>query len=74
VRELGNSLLLIGLAVASIGLAIRFGLFGWFGKLPGDIRIEGKTTSFFAPISSMILLSLVASVILNFVLRIFRGE
>ena len=43
------------------------GLFAWFGKLPGDIRIQNGNFSFYAPITSMIIISL----ILNLLLYIF---
>ncbi len=43
------------------------GLFSWFGKLPGDIRIQNGNFSFYAPITSMIIISL----ILNLLLYIF---
>ncbi len=39
------------------------GLFSWFGKLPGDIRIEGENYFVYAPITSMIVLSLVLNLI-----------
>jgi len=37
--------------------------FSWFGKLPGDIRIERENFVFYAPITSMILLSLILNII-----------
>ncbi len=43
------------------------GLFSWFGKLPGDIRIQNENFSFYAPITSMIIISL----ILNLIIYIF---
>lgn len=72
--RIGNLLVWAGLALVVIGVAVRLGLFGWFGKLPGDIRIEGERTSVFAPITSMLLLSIGASVLVNLILRLFRGE
>ncbi len=43
------------------------GFFSWFGKLPGDIRIQNENFSFYAPITSMIIISL----ILNLIIYIF---
>ncbi len=37
----------------------------WFGKLPGDIRIENERSSIFIPIISMIIISIVASILIN---------
>lgn len=44
-------------------------LFSWFGKLPGDISYQTKTTSFFAPITSMLLISFVVSIFLKLLQR-----
>lgn len=68
----GNVLIGLGLVLVLVGVGVRLGLFGWFGRLPGDVRIEGERTSFYAPITSMILLSVVGSVLLNLLLRYFR--
>ena len=37
----------------------------WLGRLPGDIRIERENFSFYMPITTMILLSVLASVLLR---------
>ena len=42
------------------------------GRLPGDIRIEGKNGSFYFPIVSSILISVVLTLILSIIARIFR--
>ena len=61
---LGALLLLIGIA-----LQIAPWLLSWFGKLPGDIRIRTDSTSVFIPITSMILVSLVLTLLLNLLNR-----
>ena len=40
-RQLGNLLILGGVIAVLAGLAARYGLFSWFGNLPGDIRRVG---------------------------------
>jgi hypothetical protein len=67
----GKLLTLIGIAIAIIGLALTYmpGLFGWFGKLPGDIRIEGDKKFIFIPITSMIVISLILTLIANLFFR-----
>lgn len=70
----GNVLIGLGAALIVIGVAVRFGLFSWFGKLPGDIRLRGERTSFYAPITSMIIVSVVGSIILGLIARFFRGD
>lgn len=72
----GNVLMVIGAAVLVIGALVRFapGLFGWFGNLPGDIRIENESSRVFIPITSMILVSVALTVILNVVGSLFRDR
>lgn len=41
------------------------GLVNWFGRLPGDIRIEKEGSGFYFPVTSMIIISVVLSVIMN---------
>ena len=41
----------------------------WFGRLPGDIRIERENAGFYFPVVSMIIVSVVLSLLLNLLLR-----
>ena len=61
----GNVVMVVGIVVVAIGAALRWApwLVTWFGRLPGDIHIEGQNTRIFVPITSMLLLSLLASLI-----------
>jgi hypothetical protein len=56
-----------GLILLIIGGVLHFApwLLSWFGKLPGDIRVETGRTKVFIPITSMILLSLLLTLIIN---------
>ena len=67
-QEIGKYIILAGILLIVVGgLYYYFGnLFSWFGRLPGDIRIEKENYSFFAPITSMILISVVVSVLIRF--------
>lgn len=56
---MGLVLILIGGVVWLVG-----GHFHWFGNLPGDIRIVRENFRFYFPITTMILLSVVLSLIL----------
>ena len=60
-------LILIGLVLVFIGLIWQFapGALSWFGRLPGDIRIENEQTKIFIPVTSMILISIVLTIIAN---------
>ncbi len=40
-------------------------LLNWFGRLPGDIRIEGENGKLFIPVTSMLILSVVLSLLLS---------
>jgi hypothetical protein len=63
----GIVLILIG---GGVYLAAKFGI--PFGRLPGDIRIEGKNGSFYFPIVSSILVSLILTIVLNVIARLLR--
>jgi len=68
-RTLGLLIVGLGLAIAVVGVLVAVGAFGWFGRLPGDLRFEGERTSVLVPITSMILVSLVLTLLLNLILR-----
>lgn len=69
--EIGKMLLFFGLILAAIGLALV--LLGRtnlpIGRLPGDIVYRGKHTTFYFPLVTSILLSVVLSVVLYLVGR-----
>ena len=60
-----------GICVIAIGLLIFAGGFNWFGRLPGDIRYESERVHFYAPIVSMLLVSLALSLIFYLLRRFF---
>lgn len=72
--EMGRLLLVIGVVIALVGgvLLVAGRFFPWLGNLPGDIRYEGENTKVFIPITTMILISVVGSIILNIIARFFR--
>jgi len=63
----GIILFLIG---GGVYLAAKFGL--PLGRLPGDIRIEGENGSFYFPITTSILVSVVLTIVLNVIVRLMR--
>lgn len=67
-RPIGELIVLAGLALVVIGLVTMKGWLGWFGHLPGDIRIERSNVHVYVPIVSMLLISILFSV-LSYVLR-----
>lgn len=62
----GKTIILIGLGVVLLGVIVYF--FGdklsWFGRLPGDIRIENENTKFYFPVTSMVLISVALNLII----------
>jgi membrane protein implicated in regulation of membrane protease activity len=68
---LSKSLIVLGIIILIIGLLLEYApfLLNWFGKLPGDIRVKGENSLFFMPITSMIILSIVLSVVANLFFR-----
>ena len=64
-------LIIVGsvLLVTGLLLTVAPGLLSWFGKLPGDIRIERPSGSVFIPITSSILISVVLSLIFTLLRR-----
>jgi hypothetical protein len=67
----GTILITIGVGLILVGLLIWSGSLSWFGRLPGDIRIERETVRVYVPIVSMLLVSLVVSLALYLVRRFF---
>jgi hypothetical protein len=68
---LGKTLLVIGGVMIAAGLLILiFGKIPFIGKLPGDFAMKGKNWSFYFPLASSILLSIILSLILYLIQKI----
>jgi len=64
VQYIGKFLVLLGLIVAALGgLLLVSGKIPWIGKLPGDILIQRKNFTFYFPLATSILLSLILTLI-----------
>jgi membrane protein implicated in regulation of membrane protease activity len=61
----------VGAGIALVGFAISNGWFSWFGRLPGDVRIETDKTRVYFPITSMLIVSVAASALLALLRRLF---
>lgn len=70
--QLGLTIIVAGLGLVAVGVLVAFGALSWFGRLPGDIRVERPGTRIYAPITSMILLSLTLSVVAALIRRLWR--
>lgn len=63
-------LVVFGGVIAVIGLLLWSGLGGtWLGRLPGDIRIERGSSTFYFPIVTCIVVSVVLTLIMSFFRR-----
>lgn len=60
-RSAGIVVAVIGVGLVVVGLLAASGALGWFGRLPGDIRVEREGFRMYAPITSMLLVSLALS-------------
>jgi len=74
--------ILVGVGCGIVGLGLLFiladripglgNVFGWFGKLPGDISIKRDNVSFYFPIGTSIALSVLLSLLFYFLGWFFR--
>lgn len=64
-QGLGKSLIIMGLVITVVGLFLTFaGKIPWIGRLPGDIYVKRNNFTFYFPLATSILISLVLSFIL----------
>jgi hypothetical protein len=67
---LGKFIVLVGLVVVMVGLLVWSGALNWFGRLPGDIRIERPGTRIYIPVISLLLISAAFNLLVWLVRRI----
>lgn len=66
----GKILLIIGLVIAGIGCLILFaGKIPWIGRLPGDFYYKGKNFTFYFPLATSIVVSIILTIIVLFISR-----
>lgn len=70
-KPLGQLVITVGLIFVVLGLMTIRGWLGWFGHLPGDVRIERESVRVYVPIVSMLLISILLSVLSYVFRRIF---
>jgi Protein of unknown function (DUF2905) len=64
---MGKTLVLVGLGIAALGLLIMLGV--PFGRLPGDFYVRRGNVSFYFPLATSIVLSILLTLILAFFRR-----
>jgi hypothetical protein len=72
-KNIGFSIIILGAILIIIGLVFLFqDKIPFLGKLPGDISIKGKNTSFYFPVVTCIVISIVLSIALNLISKFFK--
>lgn len=70
ISSLGKVLIVMGLILTAVGIFfVLSGKIPHFGRLPGDIYIQRKNVTFYFPITTAVLIS----VLFSFILWLFRG-
>ncbi len=69
-QQVGTLIIGIGLLLVLVGVLVWAGGLNWFGRLPGDIRIERDSVRVYVPCASMILISLALSLLLTLLQRL----
>ncbi len=71
-KTLGTWLIVGGILLVVAGILANSGWLSWFGRLPGDIRIERDNVRFYFPLVSMVIVSVVLSLIFYFIGRFWK--
>lgn len=71
-QGIGKLVVIAGIALAVLGLVIWFGGRLGLGSLPGDLRFGDDRWGCYVPIGTMIVLSLVLTIVVNLLLRLFN--
>lgn len=69
-RTLGLLVAALGAVAVLAGLLIMAGGLGWFGRLPGDVRVEGGSVRVYLPFVSMLVVSAVLTLVLALLRRL----
>lgn len=68
--DIGRLFIIAGILLVVTGIVFSMsGKIPFLGRLPGDIAIERENVSFYFPIATSIILSILLTIILNFFLR-----
>lgn len=71
-KSFGTWLIIGGIVLVLLGVLANSGWLSWFGRLPGDIRIERDNVRFYFPIVTMIVISVALSLIFYFIGKFWK--
>ena len=65
--QTGKIIIAVGLILVLIGIVVYFAgdKLNWLGRLPGDIRVEKQNFRFYLPITTMIIVSVIGSILIR---------
>jgi hypothetical protein len=65
-NDFGKILVFLGLVLAGLGLILLYGpQIPWLGKLPGDITIKREHFTFYFPLASCIVISILLTILFS---------
>lgn len=72
-QSAGKYIIIFGIILVIVGLILHFAgnSLNWLGRLPGDIRIEKENQRIYIPVTSMILISIILTIIVNLIRKFF---
>jgi hypothetical protein len=65
-QQAGKLFMLLGICIFLVGIVLWFGdkYFHWFGRLPGDIRVERENFKLYVPVTTMLIVSFLLSLLI----------
>jgi uncharacterized membrane protein YidH (DUF202 family) len=65
-KQYANIIIILGIILILVGILLKFtNLLNYFGKLPGDIYIKKENFSLYVPITTMVVISIILSILLK---------
>lgn len=71
-HQTGKLLIVVGVVLVIAGIIVYFAgdKLSWLGRLPGDIRIERENFKFYFPITTMIIISIIVTLIIKIIQKL----
>ena len=71
--QIGKYIIIAGVIIVFIGIIIYFfgDKLGWLGRLPGDIHVEKQNVKVYFPVTTMIVISIILTLLVNLIKKFF---